>query len=137
MSRFNRDGIERSRFSMDAYYPYLAGINLDNSKLLDLLSDFYVPGMGIKCVKEEPWVTFAESSEAIISLIRVGEIKFARKIMSEIENFKNEDGIFPTGYQYSEKIFWPDERSTWTNAAYIIAKDCLYDVTKKKKALLV
>ena len=54
-----------------------------------------------------------------------------------IENFKNKDGIFPTGYQYSEKIFWPDERSTWTNAAYIIAKDCLYDVTKKKKALLV
>ena len=94
---------------MDAYYPYLAGINLDSSKLLDLLSDFYVPGMGIKCVKEEPWVTFAESSEAIISLIRVGEIKFARKIMSEIENFKNEDGIFPTGYQYSEKIFWPDK----------------------------
>ena len=137
MSRFNRDGIERSRFSMDAYYPYLAGINLGSSKLLVLLSDFYVPGMGIKCVKEEPWVTFAESSEAIISLIRVGEIKFARKIMSEIENFKNEDGIFPTGYQYSEKIFWPDERSTWTNAAYIIAKDCLYDVTKKKKALLV
>ena len=137
MSRFNRDGVDRSRFSMDAYYPYLAGINLDNSTLLDSLSDFYVPGMGIKCVKEEPWVTFAESSEAIISLIRVGEIEFAKKIMSEIENFKNKEGIFPTGYQFSEKIFWPDERSTWTNAAYIIAKDCLYDLTKKKKALLV
>ena len=137
MSRFNRDGVDRSRFSMDAYYPYLAGINLDNQTLLDSLSDFYVPGMGIKCVKEEPWVTFAESSEAIISLIRVGEIEFAKKIMSEIENFKNKEGIFPTGYQFSEKIFWPDERSTWTNAAYIIAKDCLYDLTKKKKALLV
>ena len=137
MSRFNRDGVDRSRFSMDAYYPYLAGINLDNQTLLDSLSDFYVPGMGIKCVKEEPWVTFAESSEAIISLIRVGEIEFAKKIMSEIENFKNEEGIFPTGYQFSEKIFWPDERSTWTNAAYIIAKDCLYDLTQKKKAILV
>ena len=137
MSRFNRDGVDRSRFSMDAYYPYLAGINLDNSTLLDSLSDFYVPGMGIKCVKEEPWVTFAESSEAIISLIRVGEIEFAKKIMSEIENFKNKEGIFPTGYQFSEKIFWPDERSTWTNAAYIIAKDCLYDLTQKKKAILV
>ena len=32
-----------------------------------------------------------------------------------------------------KKIFWPDERSTWTNAAYIIAKDCLYDVTKKRR----
>ena len=137
MSRFNRDGVDRSRFSMDAYYPYLAGINLDNQTLLDSLSDFYVPGMGIKCVKEEPWVTFAESSEAIISLIRVGEIEFAKKIMSEIENFKNKEGIFPTGYQFSEKIFWPDERSTWTNAAYIIAKDCLYDLTQKKKAILV
>ena len=30
MSRFNRDGIDCSRFSMDAYYPYLAGINLDS-----------------------------------------------------------------------------------------------------------
>lgn len=35
-----------------------------------------------------------------------------------------------------KKIFWPEEKSSWTNAAYVIAADCLFDVTGKDKAIL-
>ena len=52
-------------------------------------------------------------------------------IYADIQQFQNKDGIFPTGYQYDLDIFWPDERSTWTNAAVIIAGHaiCSYDGT--------
>ena len=135
-ARFNRDKIDRSRFSMDCYYPYLSGL-LDDGRLLESLKKFYVDGMGIKCVIEEPWITFAESSEAIIALVKCEEKKFAEQIFNDIMNFRGDDGIFSTGYQFSEKIYWPDERSTWTNAAVIIAADALYNITDKPKAILV
>ncbi|MEL0239143.1 MAG: phenyltransferase domain-containing protein, partial [Gammaproteobacteria bacterium] len=52
---------DRSNFSMDSYYPILCGA-LDDKDLIDsaiskTLKDFYVDGIGIKCVKNEPWVT--------------------------------------------------------------------------------
>ena len=33
-------------------------------------------------------------------------------------------------------IFWPDESSTWTNAAIVIAADAVHDLTGKKKVIL-
>jgi len=134
--RFDRDQVDRSRFSMDYYYPFLSGLDQDKESFIKGLSLFYVDGLGIKCVIEEPWVTFAESSELIIALCRFGEFDLARKIFMEIDEFKDQDGVLPTGYQYAEKIFWPDERSSWTNAAYVIAADCLFDLTNKEKAIL-
>ena len=121
---------------MDHYYPFLSGLDQDKESFIKGLSKFYVDGLGIKCVIEEPWVTFAESSELIIALCRFGEFNLARKIFMEIDKFKDQDGVLPTGYQYAEKIFWPDERSSWTNAAYVIAADCLFDLTNKEKAIL-
>ena len=72
--KFNRDGIDRSRFSMDSYYPLLCGYG-NKSDVTRLLKDFYIEGLGIKCVIEEPWVTLAESSESVIALIKSGEKK--------------------------------------------------------------
>ena len=104
---------------------------------IKLLSKFYVEGLGIKCVEEEPWVTIAESSECCIALHKAGKTIEAKKIFNDVMQHMNKDGIFPTGYQYKLDINWPDEHSTWTNAAAIIAADCLYDLTQKGKALLL
>ena len=134
--RFNRDNIDRSRFSMDCYYPYLSGLIMD-AGLNRNLEKFYVKDLGIKCVIEEPWVTIAESSEAIIALLRSGDKAFAHKIFENILKLRGTDGLFPTGYQYQQKIFWPDEKSTWTNAAVVIAADALFDLTSKNKAILI
>ena len=134
--KFDRGGISRARFSMDSYYPILCncGTQEDATKFLN---KFYVEGLGIKCVEEEPWVTFAESSECIMALHKIGLTKIAKKIFSEVLKHKNPKGYFPTGYQYDLKVYWPEENSTWTNAAIIMAADCLYDMTGKEKVILI
>lgn len=135
-SKFNRDGIDRSRFSMDSYYPFMCGY-VNDKKINKFLDQFYVDGLGIKCVIEEPWVTLAESSEAVIALLKSGKRDLAQKIFIDLIQFKNKKGVFPTGYQYKLDLFWPEEQSTWTNAAVIMAADCLFDLTGKEKAILI
>ncbi len=134
--RFDRDGVSRKRFSMDNYYPFLCGIG-DDELIRKTLNDFYKDGLGIKCVVEEPWVTFAESSEFIISLVKMNKKEDAKKILEEIMRFQDSRGIFPTGYQYKLDILWPDEFSTWTNAAVIIAADCVFGISKESNVFLV
>ena len=137
--KFNRDGVDRSRFSMDFYYPFLAGIKNNRKEFLDLLDNYYVKGLGVKCVAEEPWVTIAESSECVISALIHDNENIAKQIFNDIQQFQNKDGIFPTGYQYNMEIFWPDENSTWTNAAVIIAAHALsfYDLGSNESSVNV
>ncbi len=130
--KFNRDGVDRSRFSMDFFYPYLAGIKKDRNDFKNHLKIFYKEGLGVKCVKEEPWVTIAESSECAIAALVVGEEEIANQIFKNIMQFQNPEGVFPTGYQYDLKIFWPEEKSTWTNAALIIAAHAISNYKDKK-----
>ena len=134
--KFDRGGISRARFSMDSYYPILCNCGTQEDAT-EFLNKFYVEGLGIKCVEEEPWVTFAESSECIMALHKIGLTKVAKKIFSEVLKHKNPKGYFQTGYQYDLKVYWPEENSTWTNAAIIMAADCLYDMTGKEKVILI
>ena len=60
----------------------------------------------------------------------------AKKILEEIMRFQDNRGIFPTGYQYKLDILWPDEFSTWTNAAVIIAADCVFGISQKRNVFL-
>ena len=62
----------------------------------------------------------------------MGDFETAEKIFNDILQFKNDDGIFPTGYQYKMEIFWPEENSTWTNAAVIIAAHALSTFNEKE-----
>jgi len=125
-SKFDRDGVDRSRFSMDFFYQSLARVNLDKDFFKSNLKNFYKQGLGIKCVKEEPWVTIAETSECIIATYLNYDESLAIKMFEDILKFQNQDGIFPTGYQYKLDILWPNEQSTWTNAALIIAANVIY-----------
>jgi hypothetical protein len=62
----------------------------------------------------------------------VGDYETAQNIFNNILQFKNDNGIFPTGYQYEMDIFWPEENSTWTNAAVVIAAHALATYGKKE-----
>ena len=133
--KFDRDGTDRSRFSMDFYYPYLARVKNNKQEFDKHLEEFYVKGLGVKCVKEEPWVTIAESSECVLAALVNGNVTSAENIFNDILQFQDSAGIFPTGYQYDLKIFWPEEKSTWTNAAVIIAGHALCafkDINERK-----
>ena len=117
---------DRKRFSMDSYYPILSGC-LNEKEIKSYIdktfSDFYVDGIGIKCVKEEPWITVAETSEFIISLVIQGNVKKSKELLLDLINISDENKIPYMGWQYEENIFWPNEKPSWTAAALIIAAD--------------
>tara|TARA_B100000609_G_scaffold146101_1_gene117719 strand:+ start:908 stop:1954 length:1047 start_codon:yes stop_codon:yes gene_type:complete len=121
---------DRSRFSMDSYYPIISGVLLDYEKekyIKKIFKDFYIEGIGVKCVVDEPWVTVAETSEFIISLVISNELEEAKKILVEVMNISDPNDIPYMGWQYVENIFWPEEKPTWTAAALILAADSIFD----------
>ena len=131
--RYDRSWESKSRYSMDWYYPILCGV-YDNKKGISIIdskwSDFIVLGMGCKCVVEEPWVTVAESSELVIALVKLGLIKKAEYIFNSLHQWRDEDGLYWTGYVYTDEKFWPVEKPTWTAGAVLLAADSLYRFTR-------
>ena len=115
---------------MDWYYPILSGCLKQNEKLRyihKIFKDFYVDGIGIKCVIEEPWVTVAETSEFILSLMCAGYDDEAKRLLIDVLNISDKEGIPFMGWQYEENIFWPEEKPSWTAAALMLSADCVFD----------
>ncbi len=130
---------DRKRFSMDWYYPILSGCLNDNQKIFyvdKVFKDFYIKEMGIKCVIEEPWVTVAETCEFIICLMISGRDEDAKKLLKDVINISDINGVPYMGWQYEENIFWPLERPSWTSAALIIAADSVMGLSKGKDLFL-
>ena len=117
---------DRSRFSMDWYYPILSGITANNhlTNLVQHIKDvFLVPGIGIKCVSDEPWVTVAETSECSMALKKLGNDKLANELLLNAAAIVDGHNIPYMGWQLHEEIYWPDEKPSWTSAALILAAD--------------
>jgi hypothetical protein len=124
--------LDKSRFSMDWYYPVLGGIvrgAAGRERLGDRWDDFVVPGLGIRCVDDEPWVTGAESAELVIALDMVGMREQAEALFADIQHLRTDDGSYWTGWQFANRVNWPAEHSTWTAAAVILAADALLGLT--------
>ena len=121
---------DRKSFSMDWYYPIISGCLNESEKLAyidKIFKDFYVKDLGVKCVVHEPWITVAETSEFIISLVIAGRKKDAQKLLLDVLNISDETGIPYMGWQYEENIFWPNEKPSWTSSALIIAADTVFN----------
>ena len=102
--RYDRSWESKSRYSMDWYYPVLCGI-YDQDKSIQQIeskwSDFIVEGKGCKCVKEEPWVTVAESSELVLALVRIGLLSKAEELLDSLHQWRDDDELYWTGYVLS------------------------------------
>ena len=126
--RFDRNWESKSRYSMDWYYPVLSGA-FNKSESIKIFKEkwdeFVVDGLGCKCVKEEPWVTAAESSELVLSLMKVGLINEAEDILQDTFNLIDEDGLLWTGYVFKDKKYWPIEKPSWTMGAAILAGNAI------------
>jgi hypothetical protein len=124
--------LDKSRFSMDWYYPVLGGA-VRGARALERLAAswelFVVPGLGARCVSDEPWVTGAETCELVLALDTVGEQDRAAALFADMQHLRDADGSYWTGWQFAEQIFWPVEHSTWTGAAVILAADALSRTT--------
>ena len=129
--RFDRTWESKARYSMDWYYPVLCGIysKQDSKKFInERWDEFVVPGLGCKCVSEEPWVTVAESCELILALNKIDEKKAALEIFENISKLIDQkDKLFWTGYVYKDDKFWPIEKPSWTAAAVVLAANSLFE----------
>jgi len=120
--------VEKDRFSMDWYYPVLGGAlrgEPARERFVDRWDRYVVEGLGIRCVDDEPWVTGAESAECVMALDTVGMNDRALKLFGDIQHLRCEDGSYWTGWQFAAQVNWPDEQSSWTAAAVVLAADAL------------
>jgi len=119
---------DKSRFSMDWYYPVLGGPVRGAAAERLLKADwdtFVVPGLGVRCVSDEPWVTGAETCELAIALTALGRRDQAMELFEQIQFLRAEDGSYWTGWQFVNGKHFPHEQSTWTAAAVVLAADVL------------
>lgn len=126
--RFDRNATDRSVYAMDWYYPTMSGClkgHPANLHIRKSWNQYFVDGLGCRCVSTEPWITVAESAELAIALTGLGGHDVARQILKFQLKHRDEDGTFWMGYQFDEKIFWPREKPSWTQAAVILAFEAL------------
>ena len=72
---FDRTWESKARYSMDWFYPVLTGV-ISGDAAKQRLSEngtFVEPGLGCRCVQEQPWVTVAETCELIMACVVAGE----------------------------------------------------------------
>ncbi|MCW2579903.1 MAG: hypothetical protein JWR82_1504 [Blastococcus sp.] len=123
---------DRSRFSMDWYYPVLGGAVVGAAARARLAADwdrFVVPGLGSRCVSDQPWVTGAETCELALALAAAGQPDAATEQLAAMQHLRSEDGSYWTGYVFADDARWPVERTTWTAGAVLLAADALARAT--------
>jgi hypothetical protein len=91
--------------------------------------DFVVGDLGIRCVADRPWVTGAETCELVLALDAAGDRARAHRILASMQHLREEDGSYWTGLVFADGKRWPEERTTWTGAAMILAADALSRTT--------
>jgi hypothetical protein len=119
---------DKSRFSMDWYYPILGGAvrgGAGLARIEEMWDAFVVPGLGVRCVSDRPWVTGAETCELALALDTLGERDRAIDMVAAMQHLRENDGSYWTGYVFDDDARWPVERSTWTAAAVILAVDAI------------
>jgi hypothetical protein len=119
---------DKSRFSMDWYYPVLGGPvrGIAAERLLKTGWDTYlVPGLGVRCVSDEPWVTAAETCELAIALEAIGDRATALELFERIQFLRDPSGAYWTGWQFENNKHFPHEKSAYTAAAVVLAADTL------------
>ena len=136
--RFDRTWPSKARYSMDWFYPVLTGaVSGDDARQRLALrwDEFVEPGVGCRCVADEPWVTVAESCELCLALVATGDHERAQALFDMLAPFEAEDGSWWTGYVFRDETFWPDERPTWTAGAVMLAADALLELTPANRLL--
>jgi hypothetical protein len=64
-----------------------------------------------------------------MALDAIGDSDRALAVFGEVQHLRDTDGGYWTGWQYANQAHFPDERSSWTAAAMILAADTLSRTT--------
>ena len=130
--RFDRNWESKARFSMDWFYPVLCGVYdkpTAKERIAARWDEFVVDGIGCRCVADEPWATVAESCELVMALHAAGLTEQAEQLLGWLLQWRDDDGVHWTGWQFVDKAYWPLEKPTWTAAAFVLALDTTYQLT--------
>ena len=122
----------KDRHAMDWYYPVLGGAlpRAAARRRIDARwADFVLDGLGIRCVRDRPWVTGAETCELVLALDVLGRREQARTLLAAMQHLRDPDGSYWTGLVYADGLRWPVEVSTWTAATVLLAADALSRTT--------
>jgi hypothetical protein len=120
--------LDKSQFSMDWYYPVLCGPvrGREAHQLLESRwPDFVEPGLGVRCVDSNPWVTGAETCELVMALDNIGDRERAERMFADMQHSRHGGGLYWTGYVFTDEVFWPHEQTTYTSAAVLLSCDAL------------
>lgn len=130
--RFDRSWESKRRYAMDWFYPILTGVVSGAAAQVRLAAGwprFVLPGLGCRCVADQPWVTVAESCELVMALHAAGRTRQALELFGWLHRWQAESGGYWTGYQFELDIVWPEEQPTWTAGAVLLAADALFGHT--------
>jgi hypothetical protein len=127
--------LDKTTFAMDWYYPVLGGA-VRGGAGLELIQgrwpEFVMPGLGVRCVETNPWVTGAETCELVMALDSLDDPR-AREVYADIQHLRHGNGSYWTGSVHDpaeegedgKGVFWPGEQTTYTAAAVVLAADAL------------
>lgn len=126
----------KARYSMDWYYPVLCGaVSGEEAKkrIAKSWEKFVVPEWGVRCVSDRPWVTMAETAELVLTLAAIEDFSRAKMVFSWLFDKRFPDGSFWMGVTFPDGIIWPEEKTSWTAAAVLLALDALNEITPARK----
>jgi hypothetical protein len=126
----------KSRYSMDWYYPVLCGAVSGEEAMKRIAKSwekFVVPEWGVRCVSDRPWVTMAETAELVLTLAAIEDFSRAKMVFSWLSDKRFPDGSFWMGVTFPDGIIWPEEKTSWTAAAVLLALDALNEITPAGK----
>jgi hypothetical protein len=119
----------KDRWAMDWYYPVLCNVLegvAAERRLAGGWDEFVMPGLGVRCVSDEPWVTAAETAECAMAHAAAGDKATATELLSWTNAHRHGDGSYWTGLVHPERIHFPEgERTAYTAAAVILAADAI------------
>jgi hypothetical protein len=118
----------KNRWAMDWYYPVLSGALRDDARahLEARYEVFVMPGVGVRCVSDRPWITAAETCECAMAHLAVGDDATAWDLFSWAQRMRHDDGRYWTGIVVPEDVHFPEgETSSYTAAAVVLAADAL------------
>ena len=123
--------LPKDRWSMDWFYPVLAGVVTGHEagrRLAAGRDRFVMDGLGVRCVADQPWVTAAETSEAAMAHVAAGQPGEAARLLEWTGHLRAGDGSYHTGMVHPAAKHFPEgERTTYSAAAVVLANDVLTD----------
>lgn len=118
------------RWAMDWYYPILSGAlwgQAGRERIESRWSEFVIPGVGVRCVSDQAWVTAAETAECAMALDAVGLRDEAEVLLDSTRHLRDDGGAYWTGCVHPQCVRYPGgERTTYTAAAVLLADHALY-----------